>query len=232
MALYALGDLHLSFGVNKPMDCFGAIWKDHPKKIEKHWRECVKPEDTIVLTGDHTWGNNRADCQPDLAFIESLPGRKILLRGNHDHFWEVKKTARLNEQFAGRLSFLQDNYYAYGDIALVGSKGICYEGRDTYAHFELLREREAGRVRTSFEKAVSDGYQKFILFLHYPPTSIGEQQSVFTEMAKEYGAERVIYSHCHGQERFHDSLLGVVDGIRYQLVSGDYLDFCPYQILP
>ena len=86
MALYALGDLHLSFSVDKPMDIFDPVWKDHEKKIEKYWRKKITPEDTIVLTGDHSWGRNVKECEADFAFIESLPGRKILLRGNHDMF--------------------------------------------------------------------------------------------------------------------------------------------------
>ena len=99
MALYALGDLHLSFQVHKPMDKFGRVWKNHERKIEKYVNRFVKPEDTLVLTGDHTWGRKLAECQEDFAFIERLPGRKILLRGNHDMFWDAKKTKRLNDEF-------------------------------------------------------------------------------------------------------------------------------------
>lgn len=231
MALYAMGDFHLSFQVNKPMDVFGAEWKNHVKKIEKNCRKKIKPEDTLVITGDHSWGRNLKECGQDLAFIESLPGRKILLRGNHDMFWDAKKTARLNEQFAGKLEFLQNNFYAYQDYALVGTKGYCYEGKDDFEHFLKIRDREVGRLRTSFEMAAEAGYEKFLMFLHYPPTSIGEQDSPFTEMAREYGASQVIYSHCHGKERYDDSFKGYVEGIEYRLVSGDYLKFKPELIL-
>ena len=110
MALYALGDLHLSFQANKPMDAFGRVWKNHEKKIRKYTHQIVKPQDTLVLTGDHSWGRKLAECREDLAFIEDLPGRKILLRGNHDMFWDAKKTSRLNEEYAGRLFFLQNNF--------------------------------------------------------------------------------------------------------------------------
>ena len=146
-------------------------------------------------------------------------------------FWDAKKTARLNELFAGRLEFLQNNFYAYDEYALVGTKGYCYEGKDTIEHFEKLRSREIERLRVSFEMAKKTGYQKFIMFLHYPPTSIGEEESPFTRMAEEYGAEKVIYSHCHGKERFDDSFKGYVNGIEYKLVSGDYLKFKPELIL-
>ena len=231
MALYAIGDLHLSFSVDKSMDVFGVTWKNHEKKIEKNWRKKVREQDTVVITGDHSWGRKLQECEADLAFIESLPGRKILLRGNHDMFWDAKKTEKLNELYRGRLYFLQNNYFSYGDYALVGTKGYCYEGKDTAEHYEKLVAREMGRLKESFESAVSDGYKKFLMFLHYPPTSIGEMQSGFTMMAEYYGAEQVIYSHCHGRERWQDSFHGRVNGIEYRLVSSDYLGFSPERIL-
>ena len=231
MSLYAIGDFHLSFSVDKPMDIFDSVWKNHEKKIEKYCRKCIKPADTLVLTGDHSWGRNLAECELDLQFIENLPGRKILLRGNHDMFWDAKKTARLNERFAGRLEFLQNNFYSYEDYALVGTKGYCYEGKDSVEHFLKIRNREVQRLQESFEQAKAAGYQKFIMFLHYPPTTIGEQSSPFTEMAEAYGADKVIYSHCHGKDRYNDSFKGYVNGIEYKLVSGDYLRFRPELIL-
>lgn len=231
MALYALGDLHLSFQADRSMDKFGRVWRHHERKIEKYVRQIVKPEDTLVLTGDHSWGRKLSECREDLAFIERLPGRKILLRGNHDMFWDAKKTGKLNELFEGRLSFLQNNFYAYDDYALVGTKGYCYEGKDSYEHFEKIRDRELVRLRTSFEAAREAGYEKYIMFLHYPPTSIGETESGFTRMAEEYGAKQVVYSHCHGQARYDDSFHGMVNGIDYHLVSSDYLRFRPERIL-
>ena len=231
MSLYALGDLHLSFQSDKSMDIFGSVWKRHERKIEKYVNRIVKPDDTLVLTGDHSWGRKLPECREDLAFIERLPGHKILLRGNHDMFWDAKKTERLNSLYDGRLSFLQNNFYAYEDYALVGTKGYCYEGKDSYEHFEKIRDRELVRLRASFEEARSAGYRKYIMFLHYPPTSIGETESGFTKMAQEYGAEQVVYSHCHGKARYDDSFHGEVDGIIYHLVSSDYLRFKPERIL-
>ena len=231
MALWAIGDFHLSFSTDKSMEIFDSVWKNHEKKIEKHFRKLVKAPDTVVITGDHSWGRNLEECSKDFAFIEALPGRKILLRGNHDMFWDAKKTAKLNEQFTGRLEFLQNNYYSYGDYALVGTKGYCYEGKDSVEHFLKIRDREIERLRVSFEAAKTDGYQKYIMFLHYPPTTIGEQESPFTLMAEKYGAEKVIYSHCHGKERFDDSFKGYINGIEYKLVSGDYLKFKPELVL-
>lgn len=241
MALYALGDLHLSFQADKSMDVFGRVWRHHERKIEKYVNRIVKPEDTLVLTGDHSWGRKLEQCREDLDFIERLPGRKILLRGNHDMFWDAKKTKILNEEYSGRLFFLQNNFAAYKDYALVGTKGFTFEGPFYLDHrgrimgweeekekqAQKLVSREIIRLRESFHMAKEAGYEKFIMFLHYPPTNILEETSPFTELAEEYGATAVVYSHCHGESRFHDSIQGTFHGITYMLVSGDYLNFHP-----
>lgn len=246
MALYALGDLHLGFQVRKPMEVFGKVWKHHERKIEKYVSQIVSPEDTLVLTGDHSWGRKLEECREDLDFIERLPGRKILLRGNHDMFWDAKKTKSLNEKFDGRLFFLQNNFVAYQDYALVGTKGFTFEGpfyldgRENITGWDLRQEeqakklvsREMMRLRESFWQAKEAGYRKFVMFLHYPPTNILEETSPFTEIAREYGASAVVYSHCHGEQRFADSIRGEFQGVRYILVSGDFLNFHPALILP
>ena len=246
MALYALGDLHLSFQTNKPMDAFGKVWRHHERKIRKYVSRIVKPEDTLVLTGDHSWGRKLEECREDLAFIEALPGRKILLRGNHDMFWDAKKTDRLNEEFQGRLFFLQNNFASYQDYALVGTKGYTFEGpfwldrqgrimgwdEEKEQQAKKLVDRELDRLRTSFQKAEQAGYRKFVMFLHYPPTNILEKTSPFTRIAREYGVTAVVYSHCHGESRFSDSIRGSFQGAEYLLVSGDYLNFRPALVLP
>ena len=245
MALYALGDMHLAFSVDKPMDKFGRVWRKHEQKIEKNCGRMIQERDIFVITGDHSWGKNRAEASRDLDFIAALPGKKILLRGTHDMFWDAKKTAALNREYESRLHFLQNNYYTYRDYALVGTKGYTFEGpfyvnaggqiigwnSEDEAHAQKLVQREAERLRTSFEAAKAAGFRKYIMFLHYPPTSVLENESIFTEMAEEYGAEHVVYSHCHGEKRFADSIRGMHHGIHYHLVSGDYLNFKPEKIL-
>lgn len=245
MALYALGDLHLSFQADKSMDVFGGVWRHHEKKIEKYVRRIVGPDDTLVLTGDHSWGRKLAECEEDLAFIARLPGRKILLRGNHDMFWDAKKTERLNSRYEGSLFFLQNNFASYGDVALVGSKGFTFEGpfyldpwgrvvdwdEKAVAQADKLVEREMVRLRASFAAAEAAGYRKFVMFLHYPPTNILQERSPFTDIAEAYHVEAVVYSHCHGKAHFGDSLQGKVRGVRYMLVSGDYLGFKPARVL-
>ncbi len=243
MALYAIGDLHLHF--QSPLKAKAQmrerVWKDHEEKFKGICARLLTPEDTLVLAGDHSWGRNLAESEEDLRYIAELPGRKILLRGNHDMFWDAKKTAKLNEQFAGKLHFLQNNYFAYGDYALVGTKGFTFEGpyyidrngrvadwdREAEERAKKLVEREADRLRISFEAAKADGFRRFIVFLHYPPTNILEEESVFTRMAEAYGAEQLIYAHCHGESRFFDSIMGTRNGVRYTLVSGDFRKWMP-----
>ena len=246
MSLYAIGDLHLHFQseLKAHGQLHAPVWKDHDVRFRQNCEALIRPDDTLVLAGDHSWGRKPAECEKDLEYIISLPGRKILLRGNHDMFWDAKKTDALNRRFAGKLFFLQNNYAAYGDYAIVGTKGYTFEGpfylrggkitgwdTEEEAHARKLVEREAQRLEASFEAAVKDGFSRFIMFLHYPPTSVLERNSVFTALAEKYGAEQVIYAHCHGEHRFHDSLEGRHHGILYRLVSGDYLKWMPLKIL-
>ena len=248
MSLYAIGDLHLHYQsvLKAPGQLKDRVWKNHEEKFRKNCEKYVSGEDTLVLVGDHSWGKSLSECELDFAYIRALPGRKILLRGNHDMFWDAKKTKQLNDMFQPSLTFLQDSYEAYGDVALVGTKGYTFEGpyyldrrgrivswdEEEEEHAKKLVEREVTRLRTSFELAKKDGYRRFVMFLHYPPTNILEERSAFTDMAEEYGAEQVIYAHCHGESRFHDSIQGEYRGRTYRLVSGDFLRWMPVKILP
>lgn len=247
MALYAIGDLHLHFQsvLKSKRQMTERVWKNHEEKFKKNCAGLIGADDTLVLVGDHSWGRDLTECEEDLRYLEELPGRKILTRGNHDMFWDAAKTEALNERFAGRLRFLQNNYDSYRDRALVGTKGHCFEGpfflnargriigwdEQAEAHAKKLKERELQRLRVSFEAARADGFRRFIVFLHYPPTSILEEESEFTAMAEEYGAEQLVYAHCHGETRFHDSLEGEKNGVLYRLVSGDYLKWRPMKLL-
>jgi predicted phosphohydrolase len=247
MSLYAIGDLHLHYQsvLKAPNQLHDRVWRKHEEKLLKNCRKMITEEDTLVLVGDHSWGKNLSECEMDLQYIMDLPGRKILTRGNHDMFWDVKKTGQLNALYQPKLTFLQDRYETYRDYALVGTKGFTFEGpfyldrrgrivgwdEKAEEHARKLVERELLRLRKSFELAKADGYRKFIMFLHYPPTNILEEKSGFTDMAQEYGAQQVIYAHCHGESRFHDSIMGNFQGIEYSLVSGDYRKWQPMKVL-
>ena len=233
MSLYAIGDLHLHFqtDLKAKAQLKDRVWKNHEQKVQKYCTEMIQPEDTLVLVGDHSWGRNFEECVQDLQFIAELPGRKILLRGNHDMFWDAKKTQMLNERYAGKLLFLQKGFCFEGPFYLNRRGQIVGWDEEKAEHAKKLVDRELERLRLSFETARAAGYRRYILFLHYPPTSILEDESPFTAMAEEYGAEQVIYAHSHGESRFHDSILGEKNGIRYSLVSGDYLKWKPMKVL-
>jgi len=246
MALYALGDLHLHFqSVLRAPGQSGRLWKDHEETFRRNCAARLTDTDTLVLVGDHSWGRKLSECEKDLAYIESLPGRKVLTRGNHDMFWDAGKTGSLNRQFDGRLTFLQGSFVPYRDYALVATKGFTFEGpfylnrtgrivgwdEEKRMQAEKLVERELGRLKAGLEEARDAGYRKLIVFLHYPPTNILEKESGFTRLAEEYGAEQLIYAHSHGESRFHDSLQGVKNGVLYRLVSGDYLRWQPQKLL-
>ena len=228
MSLYAIGDLHLHYQsvLRAPGQLHDRVWKKHEEKFRKNCAKAVTEEDTLVLVGDHSWGRNLSECETDLQYIRSLPGRKILTRGNHDMFWDAKKTGQLNEMFNPGLIFLQDSYEAYQDYALVGTKGFTFEGP-----FFLDRR---GRITGWDEEAEAHAkklVERELQRLHYPPTNILEERSGFTDMAEEYGAEQVIYAHCHGEHRFNDSIRGEYRGRTYHLVSGDFLRWDPLKIL-
>ena len=246
MSLYAIGDLHLHYqselkAQNQLKD---PVWKGHEERFRANCLNLLKEEDTMVLVGDHSWGRNLSECEKDLEYIRKLPGRKILTRGNHDMFWDVNKTRKLNELYPDLL-FLQDSYAVYQNYALIATKGFTFEGpyyldrkgrivgydEENKAKADKLVERELKRLEKSFQLAKEDGYDHFIVFLHYPPTNVMEENSQFTRMAESYGASKLIYAHCHGERRFHDSLDGIHNGIYYQLVSGDYLKWEPYKVL-
>jgi predicted phosphohydrolase len=247
MSLYAIGDLHLHYQtiVKAPGQLKDRLWKNHEEKFRKNCEKQISYQDTLVLVGDHSWGRRLEESELDLQYICDLPGRKILTRGNHDMFWEVRKTKQLNERYKGRLSFLQDSFETYQDYALVGTKGFTFEGpfyldrrgrivdwdEDAERQAKKLVHRELERLRKSFDLAQAAGYRKFIMFLHYPPTNMLEERSGFTDMAEEYGASKVIYAHCHGESRFQDSITGEFRGRTYYLVSGDFLRWNPLKLL-
>lgn len=247
MAIFAIGDLHLHFGseLKAKAQLKDPLWIDYEKKFMDNCRMLMSDEDTLVLVGDHSWGRNLLECEKDFDYIRSLPGRKILTRGNHDMFWDANKTQMLNEMYGPELTFLQGGYETYNGFALIASKGYCFEGpfyydrkgkivgydNKDFEHAKKLVDREAKRLVDSFEKAKADGYDRFIMFIHYPPTNVMEKDSVFTKIAAQYNVSQVIYGHCHGKKRFNDSIQGKYRGREYRLVSGDYLDWIPLKIM-
>ena len=230
MSLYAIGDLHLSFSAEKPMDVFGGAWENYVEKLQIGFSG-LRSDDVCVICGDISWAMSLADAGEDFRFISELPGRKIILKGNHDYWWSTssKASARMQELGIENISFLHNNCYFYGESAAIcGTRGWFFEEERGNEHDRKMLSRELMRLEVSLKAA---GDRDKYVFLHYPPTNILEKSSAFTDMAEEYGAEQVIYAHCHGESRFHDSLSGEFHGIRYSLASGDFLKWVPMRVL-
>lgn len=228
MALYAISDLHLAFTTDKPMDIFGEKWLRHDEKIKENWINKINEEDTILIAGDISWSMKASDSKGDLDWIDSLPGKKIISKGNHDYWWSgISKLNRMYEN----TKFLQNNFYTYKDYAICGTRGWILEGSDRFTEKDKkIFNRELIRIKLSLESAKEAGYNKFIVMIHYPPINERREASAFTEVFKEYGVEKVIYGHLHGPS-LATAINDKEDGIEYIITSCDYLNFDPIKIL-
>lgn len=225
MSLFAIADTHLSFGVNKPMDIFRG-WQDYEKRLSENWRAVVQPEDTVVIAGDISWGMDLSQTLPDFAFLHALPGRKIILKGNHDYWWSTRKKAEtcFAENGLDTLFVLFNNAFTAGEFAVCGSRGWLAESCTDEDRKVLLRE--AGRLRMSIAAAKETGKEP-IAFLHYPPVNAdGSWCPELYEVLKEAGITRCCYGHLHGPS-IRSAVQGEVDGIHLTLVSCDALQFLP-----
>lgn len=229
MGLFAIGDLHFGFGVKKPMDIFGENWKNHSEKIIANWKREVSEEDTVLLPGDISWGMRLFDAAVDLDVIDSLPGKKILLSGNHDYWW--KSSSKLSGQYP-KMKFLKNDTTTYEDFFICGTRGWnCPNGVSFTPQDEKIYQREQLRLRLSLDSAMKKGAKKIIAMLHFPPTNEKHEPSAFTEILAEYPVHMVVYGHLHGTEIHKLGLQGEYNGITYHLVASDYLSFCPKRIL-
>ncbi|AUN15669.1 phosphoesterase [[Clostridium] sordellii] len=223
MSLYAIGDLHFSTAVNKPMNIFGDNWENHEKKIIDSWNSKVNKNDTVLIVGDTSWGINMDEATFDLDIIHNLPGKKIYVKGNHDYWWTT--VAKLNKLYED-MSFLQNNFYSYNEYAICGTRGwICPNDVKFTEDDEKIYKREAHRLKLSLDAAKKAGFEKIIVITHYPPTNDKLEPSLFTDIYEEYKVEKVIYGHLHGKESFKMGLEGIREGVEYKLVSCDYVDF-------
>lgn len=223
MALYAIGDTHLSLGVDKPMDVFGGGWEGYVEKLRVGFSK-VRPEDTVVLCGDLSWGMTLAQAQKDFAFLDALPGQKYLLKGNHDYWWTT--AAKMNHFFAengfATLHILHNNCGLYKEIALCGTRGWFYE-EDQQGHNEKVFHRELIRLEASLKSA---GEREKICFLHYPPCYQGYTCPEIMDLMERYGVSCCYYGHLHGGSH-RLAIEGKYGAIEYHLVSADYLRFEP-----
>ena len=225
MSLYAISDLHLSLAADKPMDVFRG-WEDYQNRIEKNWRRIVKAEDTVVIPGDISWAMTLSEAVADFSFLNSLPGKKIIRKGNHDLWWSTAKKLNtfLEENKFDTISFVFNSAAVVEDFAVCGTRGWFY---DLGAEDKVVL-REAGRLETSIKAAIETG-KRPVVFTHYPPV-YGEWvcKEIF-DVIKKYEITRVYHGHIHGSG--FNNAKSSYDGVEFKLLSADCIDFCPMLIV-
>ena len=227
MALYAIGDLHLCLGAPKPMDVFGGAWTGYMEKL-KTGMSVSSPDDTTVLLGDLSWAVDLQEAMADFRWSDEIPGRKIILKGNHDYWWS---TAAKFYDFCKKNEFsnqwiLNNNHYVCDGWAICGTRGWFYEETRSAQHDEKVFRRELMRLEASLKSA---GDLPKLVFLHYPPRYKGYTCHEILELFERYGVRRCYFGHLHGAS-IGLAMEGIWDGVEYRLLSADKLDFCPLRI--
>ncbi len=228
MAIYAIADLHLSYAQPKPMNIFGENWTNHEEKIKTNWKNTVKPDDTVILPGDFSWATYLEDAYKDFEYLNSLPGKKILLKGNHDYWWTTITNMKkyLQEKHFENIDFLYNNSYLVENKILVGTRG--------WNLLENNDKKMLNREKIRLELSIEDGIKKYgeekeiIVFMHYPPITLScLNQKInmdFIDIMQKYNISRCYYGHLHGQSH-KDAVEGNINGIELKLISADYLNF-------
>lgn len=233
MALFTISDLHLPLGIDKPMDIFGKGWENYVERIESEWKRKVASGDTVVLGGDFSWATYLEESERDFDFLDALPGRKILLKGNHDYWWTTvsKLKGFVKAHNYHDIEFLHNNFFMYKDAAICGSRGWGYigVGAPKKKEDETIFERELIRLELSLSAAMAAKPKEIIAFTHYPPILPGSLDNRITALLKKYGVKRCIYGHIHGAQK-KNAVEGVYDGVKYMLVSCDCIGFSPVKL--
>lgn len=238
MSLFSIADLHLSHTAGKPMDKFGARWTDYTEKIDKRWRAVVTDADTVVVAGDISWAIDLEGAVEDFRFIESLPGRKIIGKGNHDYWWQTaaKLEAFKEENGFGTVDFLYNNAFETEDYIISGTRGWYVEEKmqqKENADYQKIVARENGRLRLSLSEAdaIREKTGKPILaYFHFPPVFGDFRCGEFIETLKEFGVKNCYFGHIHGNYTVPRSTN--TDGICFSIISADYLNFVPMITMP
>lgn len=236
MSIYAIGDTHLSLNeaVEKPMDIFGPQWENHAERLKTEWEKTITKDDVVIISGDISWALRLPEAMADLDFIHDLPGKKVLLKGNHDLWWT--SITRLNKLYDD-LFFLQNDFYVVDEVAICGSRGwVCPGSEDFTSHDRKIYERELIRMRMSLEGAELAGFGKgqqgiIVGVLHFPPTNDYQEDSGFTELFQEFGVKTVVYGHLHNPDNHKKGLKGEYKNVEYRLVAFDYLKGKPVKII-
>ncbi|MBR5109431.1 MAG: metallophosphoesterase [Clostridia bacterium] len=222
MGIYAIGDLHLPGGENKPMDIFGVHWEGHFERISQDWREKIRDEDVVLIPGDISWAMQLEDALPDLKAIGALPGSKIILRGNHDYWWS--SISRLREALPKDMYAIQNDAVLIGGTAFCGTRGWTAPGGAAAAEDEKIYRRELQRMEMSLDRAVKLNASRLVVLCHYPPLGEGGSQTPLSRLLEQYPVDDVVYGHLHGPS-LRSAVNDTLRGIRYHCVSCDGLQF-------
>ena len=228
MSLYAIADLHLSLSSGKPMNIFPG-WDNHVERLKMNWQATVSPDDTVVVPGDISWAINFDEAKADFDFINRLNGHKVIMKGNHDYWWNsmAKMNRFLEENGFDTITIVHNNYYPYGEYGICGTRGWIKDTEEP-ADAKVL-SREAGRLETSIKAALADG-KKPIVFLHYPPIFQKYECPEILRLLKEHEVRLCCYGHIHGKG-CAAAFNGWRGGTEYKLVSADWVDFTPVKII-
>ena len=233
MAIYVIGDLHLSFSANKPMNIFGNNWENHAEKIKQNWLKKVNHDDTVILPGDFSWATYLEESYDDFVYLNNLPGKKILLKGNHDYWWTTlnKMNNFIKENNFENIYFLQNNSYLVENKIICGTRG--WNNIINEENYKI-QKRECDRLKLSIEDGINKygSDKEIIIFVHYPPFYRAHvpEEIDYIRLMKNYNIKRCFYGHLHG-EAHNEAINGIYDGIEFALVSSDYLDFDLAKIL-
>lgn len=229
MALYAIADLHLPLGIDKPMNIFGKSWENYVERLKENWINTVSQEDTVVLAGDFSWATYLEESKKDFEFINALPGRKIMLKGNHDYWWGTLNKMRefLSENGFSNIEFLQNNSFAYKDMSICGSRGWTLPQIKGTEEDVKIYARELLRLELSLKSAKNP--ENIVVFTHFPPVMRDFTENEITELFEKYNVKTAVYGHIHSSG-IKNAFEGVKDGTDYMLVSADYREFLPVKI--
>ncbi len=229
MQIFCIGDLHLSLNkaVDKPMDEFGEVWENHHIKLEENWKEVVNEGDIVVLVGDISWGLKLEEAKTDFEFLDSLPGKKILIKGNHDLWWNG--ITKLNKMYED-MFFLQNTAVDLDKFVICGTRGWLCPGDPDFKEADLkIYKREGLRLEASLKEGLKTG-KEILAFVHYPPTNDKWQSSIFTDLFEQYNVKEVYFGHLHTKAGFKKALQGYRNGVNYKLISYDYLKGNLYKV--
>lgn len=227
MSIFVIGDTHLSFSTDKPMNVFKG-WQDYEQKIEKNWQNLVDENDTVIINGDFSWGMSLEETEKDFEFINKLNGKKIISKGNHDYWWNTvsKMNNFMNEKGFDTISFLHNNAFRVGNISVAGTRGWFFDAEKE--NIDKVLARECSRLRRSIDAAKKLGGET-VVFLHYPPVAVLKDCEPILNVLIENDIKRCYYAHLHGGA-VKTAVNGEKHGIKFKLVSADYLNFCPYNV--